>query len=196
MGTANSVDINGNTVGSPFAVSDFWIKLFLERNPEYDTTSITYEKFRQLFAQANAEYQSILGINNPNLSPFRAAGGKMITWQGLADDLVFSEGTLSYYQAVDRAVGGNGASDFYRLFLAPGAGHCYSEAGPIPTDALVELVAWVEHGIPPESLSAQLVGPGDVSVTRKICHYPLVSRYDGKGDPNSASSYACANSFR
>ena len=81
------------------------------------------------------------------------------------------------------------------LFLAPGAGHCYIEAGPIPTDALVELVAWVEHEIPPESLPAQLIGPGNAQVTRKICRYPLVSRYNGKGDPNSSSSYTCENSF-
>ncbi len=196
MGTANSVTVNGSTVQAPFAVSDAWIRLFLEQNPKYNTASITYPKFRQLFAQANTEYDGLIGINNPNLSPFRAAGGKMITWQGLADDLVFSEGTLNYYKEVEKAVGGKDASDFYRLFLAPGAGHCYSEAGPTPKDALVELVAWVEHGVPPESLAAELIGPGGAPVTRNICRYPLVSRYDGKGDPNSASSYACATGFR
>lgn len=120
----------------------------------------------------------------------------MITWHGLADNLVPVDGTINYYQQVEKAVGQDCTSDFYRLFLAPGAGHCYSEAGPVPTDALVELVAWVENGIAPETLSSQFIGPGGATVTRNICRYPLVSRYDGTGDPMSASSYSCATSFR
>ena len=193
MGTANTVTANGITRGVPFAVSDAWIRWFLKQDSAYNTSSITYAKFRQLFSQANAEYDQLIGINNPNLAPFKAAGGKMITWQGLADDLVFSEGTVNYYQQVNKVVGD--PSDFYRLFLAPGAGHCYSEAGPTPTDALVELAAWVEHGIVPETLAAQLEGPEDTIVTRNICRYPLVAKYDGKGEPSSAASYSCAKSF-
>ena len=194
MGTANTANVNGSTVGVPFEVCDAWIRLFLEQNPNYDTSAITYTKFRQLFAQANIEYDSIIGINNPDLSPFQAAGGKMITWQGLADNLVFSEGTVKYYKEVREVTRGD-VSDFYRLFLAPGAGHCYSEAGPAPPDALVELVAWVEHGVAPETLLASTTGPGNVTVKRNLCRYPLVSKYNGVGDPDAVSSYTCTTSF-
>lgn len=180
----------------PFPVADSFIKFFLEKNPRYNTSSITYSEFNQVFAQANNEYNSVIAINNPDLSAFRAAGGKMITWQGLADNLVFSEGTVKYYQQVEKAVGKESTADFYRLFLAPGAGHCYGQSGPIPTDVLAPLVDWVEKGIAPETLPAQLIAPGPVEVTRNLCRYPLVSRYDGKGDRNSASSYTCATSFR
>jgi Tannase and feruloyl esterase len=195
LGLANTVTRFGVTRGVPFPVADTFIKFFLEENAEYNTSSITYDKFNQLFAQANEEYNSVIGINDPDLSAFRDAGGKMITWHGMADNLVSSEGTIKYYQEVENTVGQDVTPDFYRLFLAPGAGHCYSQNGPIPTDVLAPLVDWVESGVAPETLAAQLVGPGNVDVTSNICLYPLVQRYDGEGDPNSASSYTCATSF-
>jgi hypothetical protein len=39
---------------------------------------------------------SIIGTDNPNLFGFRNAAGKMITWHGLADRLVFPQGTVDY----------------------------------------------------------------------------------------------------
>jgi hypothetical protein len=30
------------------------------------------------------------------------------------------------------------------------------------------------------------------TVTRNLCHYPLLSHYSGDGDRDSAASYACA----
>ena len=196
MGTANTATYNGITVGAPFQVADYWIKLFLNRNPSYNTSTITYPHFRDLFIQSNLEYENIIGINNPDLSRFRAAGGKMITWQGLSDDLVFPEGTLKYYQLAGRFSQGGDIQDFYRLFLAPGAGHCYSAAGPMPDDPQTSIVNWVEKGIAPKILNATVLGPSGPVATRKICAYPLVSKYDGKGDVNSAASYACASSFQ
>ncbi|KAI9879289.1 MAG: hypothetical protein M1830_009019 [Pleopsidium flavum] len=192
---ANTTTVNGSRVGVPFPVSDSWIRYFLEENPNYNTSLITYSKFRQLFAQSNVEYNDVIGTNDANLSRFRAAGGKMITWHGLADNLILPDGTINYYQQVEEAIGKNRTSDFYRLFLAPGAGHCVSSAGPVPTDPLGALVAWVENGTVPETLPAEMVGPGNATLTRNICRYPLVSRYDGEGDPDSASSYTCATSF-
>jgi Tannase and feruloyl esterase len=36
-------------------------------------------------------------------------------------------------------------SDFYRLLLAPGVGHCMGGSGPVPTDPLAAVVAWVKR---------------------------------------------------
>lgn len=198
QGIAVTQVINGSNVGYPFTVSNDWISLFLEQDYNYDTSTITYSKFRELFAKSNSEYDNILAINNPNLSAFQKAGGKLITWQGLADDLVFPEGTVDYYNSVQKKMGNKNTLDFYRLFMVPGGGHCYGVEGPLPTNfGLDQLVAWVENGTAPEVLPAgPFVSPfTGATLTRNLCRYPLVSKWDGKNDPNLATSYKCATSY-
>ncbi|MEV0830053.1 tannase/feruloyl esterase family alpha/beta hydrolase, partial [Nonomuraea rubra] len=84
--------------------------------------------------------------------------------------------------------------DFYRLFLAPGVDHCgnATSTGPVPTDALTALTAWVEQGKAPRTLSAAIKDASGTTVTRELCLYPSVSRYTGYGDPADAGSYSCA----
>jgi hypothetical protein len=61
---------------------------------------MSFEDFETIFHQPNQQYQSILSTNDPDLSAFRAAGGKMITWHGPADNLIFPNGTVQYYEQV------------------------------------------------------------------------------------------------
>lgn len=86
---------------------------------------------------------------------------------------------------------------FARLFLAPGAGHCASAAGPAPTDPLTAVVNWVEHGHAPASIPAALTDPttGKVTETRILCAYPLVARYNGHGITSNARNFHCAPSY-
>ncbi|KAJ2982882.1 hypothetical protein NQ176_g1088 [Zarea fungicola] len=187
---------HGTTVGVPFTISDFWIRYFLKRQPNFNTSTITYLDFSMLFAQSNLEYENVIGTNDPDLSAFSSAGGKMITWHGLADPLIPPDGTLQYRQQVDNFMGGSSSVDkFYRVFFAPGVGHCGMGIGPVPTAGLDALVAWVEKGIAPDTLAAAGTDANGAATTKNICRYPLVSRYDGKGDPKSAASYSCASSF-
>lgn len=195
-GDVGVVTINGTTTSFPMPLSESYIRYLLKRDPSYDTSKITYSDFAKLFAQSNDEYGSIIASNNPNLSAFRDAGGKMISWHGLADNTVFPDGTIDYYSKVEEVTGGmSDVNDFYCLYLVPGANHCGGGYGPLPTDPLGALVSWVEHGIAPEVLAGQYIDVNGAVVNHNICRYPLVSRYDGKGDPNSASSYTCATSF-
>jgi hypothetical protein len=184
-GIANTTE--DGTEGIPFLISDNWIKDFLLHDPTYDTSTITYADWYRLFAQSKREYANI-DTSNPNLTAFRAAGGKMVTWHGEADQLIFPAGTKDYYQRVDAATPGH-TEDFYRLFMAPGVDHCAGGTGPAPTDPLAAVVTWVEQGKSPETLPAQ-----SETATRNLCRYPLVSRYTG-GDVNQASSYRCARTY-
>jgi Tannase and feruloyl esterase len=174
--------------GFPFPLADDWIKHFLKKDPTFDTSTITYQDWYRLYTQSQQEYGQILDTSNPNLSAFHTSGGKLITWHGEADELIFPEGTKNYYDRVTQTTPGR-TKDFYRLFMAPGAGHCGGGTGPSPTDPLAALVAWVEQGKPPTTLPAT-----SPTATRELCLYPLVSRYKG-GDPNQASSYRCARSY-
>ena len=50
--------------------------------------------------------------------------------------------------------GASRTSDFVRLFMAPGVGHCGGGAGPAPTGQMEALLAWVEEGRAPETFTA------------------------------------------
>jgi Tannase and feruloyl esterase len=186
---------NGTTVAIPYPLSQSWIQYFLKRDPTYDTSNISYSDFDSLFSQGISEFDFVAGSNNPNLTAFRDLGGKLLSWHGLADNLVTSNSTTNYRQRVDTLMGGTEAVDsFYRLFFAPGVNHCGAGYGPVPVNELAQLVAWVENGTVPDTLAAQFVNMDGEVVNHDICKYPLVSKYVG-GDSKLSGSYICANSF-
>jgi feruloyl esterase len=149
---------SGAGEGAPFPISATWISYFLKQDPGFDVSTITYAQFTRLFEQSVREYGSIIGTNDPDLGAFERVGGKMITWHGLADQLIFPQGTINYYQRVQAATGGaRNVASFYRLFLAPGVEHCGGGNGPAPTDPMSALTAWVEHGQAPNALPASVV---------------------------------------
>ncbi|HTJ35657.1 MAG TPA: tannase/feruloyl esterase family alpha/beta hydrolase [Dactylosporangium sp.] len=179
------------TPGAPFFVADSWVKYFVTQDPSFDTTKLTYRSFDQLFRASQREFNDIIGTDDPNLSAFAKAGGKLLSWHGQTDELVPTQGTVDYRERVARTLGGDKkVDDFYRLFLLPGVNHCGGGTGPQPTDDLGALVNWVEKGKAPATLAA---ATADGSVTRDICRYPMVARYTGHGDPASAANYHCVN---
>ena len=191
----NVVTTNGTTVATPEPLSDQFIKYMLKEDPDYDTSNMSYSQFASLFYQAVFEYTPLFGGNNPDLSAFHNAGGKLLSWHGLADGLVFPNGTINYREQVDEILGSTDTVDeFYALYMAPGIGHCGGGYGPLPTNALEQLVAWVENGTAPNTLAAQYVDTDGDVVNHDLCKYPLVSKFVG-GDPKVAGSYVCAESF-
>jgi hypothetical protein len=189
-----TVDANGNPSAPGFAVPVGWVRTFLAKQPGFDTATITKSQFVNLFYQSVREYDGIIGTSDPDLSGFRATGGKLLTVIGNEDQAIPPDGSLGYRHEVDALFGdANRVNDFYRLFLDPGVGHCGAEpAGPVPTDPLGALVNWVEHGKAPATLPAALTdSSGQLTATRNLCAYPMVSRFTG-GDPTSAASYRCA----
>jgi Tannase and feruloyl esterase len=108
----------------------------------------------------------IYDATDPSLSAFRKAGGKLILWQGWADENLSPLGTVAYYRALVRAAGGFRASQaFTRLYLIPDQYHCldggFPEVNGLATtqDLLTSLIRWVERGTPPEAFSFPLAHP-------------------------------------
>jgi hypothetical protein len=71
-----------------------------------------------------------------------------------------------------------------------------SSGAAIPAwlDLLGELDSWVHSGNAPGNLvqgSQEAMPPFKVLSSRPMCRYPLYPRYDGRGDPKLASSFAC-----
>ncbi|GME37335.1 putative feruloyl esterase b precursor protein [Neofusicoccum parvum] len=161
-----------------------WIQYFLAKDPDFTAANMTDDDFFSYLQQSEQEYNSMLGTANPDLSRFRAAGGKMISWHGLADEVIPPNGTAAYYQQALQA--DSNVDEFFRFFEAPGLGHCNGGVGPAPESALDQLIAWVEEGVVPETLNAT----GTNGTTNILCPYPSQQTYIG-GDPKNASSYSC-----
>ncbi len=150
-----------------------------------------------------------LNSANPDLRSFRANGGRLIQYHGWGDAAIPALGSIQYYDAVSeffgrfpdaRAASPAKLADFYRLFLVPGMGHCagglganqFGQSGSAPTDPerniVVALERWVEQGTAPD----KIIATGTGGLSRPLCPYPQVVRYNGTGNPNEAASFSCA----
>jgi feruloyl esterase len=101
--------------------------------------------------------------------------------------------------------------EYFRLFMAPGVNHCGGGLGPNSSfaytlanavgsldadhDILAALDRWVTTGAAPDTLIASHFTAGVADKTRPVCAYPRIARFNGKGDPNSPSSWACTNDW-
>jgi feruloyl esterase len=182
---------DGTLIPEPFTAAENWTKFLALQNSSFDMTKMTYAEFYQAFDASVSKLTPLWGNQQLDLSDFREAGGKLLTWFGLADEYIPPSGMLRYRDSVVKKFGGAEAVDeFYRLFLAPGAGHCFGGHGPVPNDPLEALVSWVEKGNAPEVLAASSLNSDGVKVTRNLCRYPQKLVYQ-EGDVNQASSFSC-----
>ncbi|MFJ8857675.1 tannase/feruloyl esterase family alpha/beta hydrolase [Streptomyces sp. NPDC102451] len=145
-----------------------------------------------------AYYERIVGRNegvydatDPDLRAFEAAGGKLILWHGLGDQHIPAVGTMAYYKAVQKVMGGQKATeDFARLFLLPGVAHCGGGQGPDSFDALTALTDWVTEGRAPGSLLTKSVDSGGhTTATRPVFPFPYVAVNTTGGPADEAGSY-------
>jgi feruloyl esterase len=146
-------------------------------------------------ALANERTGEVLNAIDPDLSKFRAGGGKLVLYHGWSDQVIFPEGSIQYQQSVaDKVASGKGVAgvqDFFRLFMVPGMAHCRGGTGTDQFDAQAAVEAWVEKGVAPASIAARRMENGNVTRTRPLCPFPQVAKYDGSGDTNDASNFAC-----
>jgi feruloyl esterase len=147
----------------------------------------TVDGTRRLLS-AGAQYDG----GDPNLRAFRSAGGKLILWQGAADNSAGIYGMLDYYQAVRDHMGGLDATRaFARMFLVPGGYHCQGGYVPYEADFLGALVNWVETGTPPDAVPAQAVLDDGKMRSRALYAYPTGTRQIGS-DVNNPSAFVSA----
>jgi Tannase and feruloyl esterase len=179
--------------GRPNPITMEWWRYFLTQNPQWDWSVLTPALYEQYVDQSMEEFSAVLATDNPDLSAFRDRGGKIILWHGWSDQLIYPEGTIDYYQRVERQMGGTEkTSEFARLFLAPGVGHCAGGPGPQPSGQLDAVVHWVEEGKQPETLTAvHRDQSGATSRTRPLCRFPLVAKYKGSGSTDDAANFVC-----
>lgn len=181
----------GNCSDTAWALGAQWFQYFVQKNASFDITSITPETLPGLVHEGVQQYDSFLGTNDPDLTDFKKAGGKLLSWHGIADDYIPVGGSTQYYDQV--AALDADVQEYYKLFLAPGVHHCSGGPGAYPSTILLQLTQWVENGTAPNTLLAtgtQLVN--GTLLSRDLCPYPAASIYEG-GNVTEASSYRCSS---
>lgn len=141
--------------------------------------------------------------NASSLGTLKNRGAKMLVYHGTSDPIFSSDDTTSWYEAL-RAANSGDASNFARFFRVPGMNHCSDGPAVDQFDMLTPLVAWVEKGQAPDSVTAAARGTGNAgganadlpagwsaARTRPLCAYPKVARYKGSGSIEDAANFSC-----
>jgi feruloyl esterase len=162
-GTFDLVRIAYNDANFP------WQKFDLDRDMKYLDEKIGY-----------------VDAVNPDLGKFKSSGGKLLMFHGWSDTGITPETTIWYYEQVLKKMGSN-QSDWMRLFMVPGMGHCGGGPGINGFDQIGTLEKWVEKGIAPETI----VGTGAQGMTRPLCQYPQAAEYKGTGDLKDGNNWSC-----
>lgn len=154
--------------------------------PEYDWTTFNVDADLDKIQAARAA----LDATDPDLSRFKARGGKIVSYFGWADPALNPLMGVGYYERVVQRLG-PATAEFYRLFMVPGMFHCRGGVGVSTFDAFTPLVEWVEKGIAPQSIVGSRIVDGKVVRTRPLCAYPAVAKYKGSGSKDEAASFEC-----
>lgn len=185
----------------------------------YPTSPVNYANFdfHHDIAKVDDQLAAVLNATSTDLSEFREHGGKLLMYHGWADPLIPSQSSINYFLALMGNEGpgsqqgfqpagffdhGNGHGNpalrrpqsYARLFMVPGMYHCSGGPGPNTFDALTPLVKWVEAGVAPDTiLATKFVDdtPPAVQMTRPLCVFPKIAKYNGSGSTSIAANFTC-----
>ena len=210
-------------LSGPFAISSDTVAMELQnstiaglnfKNASGDGASqwkaLSYAQLSNAFDRGISLQPVFSNINNdnPDLSAFKNRGGKILTYHGLADELIMPQGSIQYYERVIAQMGGlANVQGFYRLYLAAGLGHqtlngSANPAASVPADGLADMFTsrstvmyklitdWVEKGIVPDRVDLKSPPSSPVQKSLPMCVYPTRITYVS-GDPYVAASYNC-----
>ena len=182
----------------------FYTNMISSKEP-IDLKSINVETAVKL---ADDQQGQTFNAIDPNLKPFAARGGKLITYHGWSDAALPPVAAINYYNSVEEALGPGKPALFMRLFMVPGMQHCgggpgansfgqFAPTGDADHDINLALERWVEKGIAPDKLIATKFVDDKtekgVAMTRPLCPYPETATYKGTGDTNDAANFECTH---
>lgn len=164
------------------------------RNYSFDTDA------QRIFAKNEVFNASAIAFMTPPdvtaLQSLKDSGGKLMVYHGASDGVFSVNDTIAWMQSLNESHNPD-AQDFARLYTVPGMGHCSGGPATDKFEMLDAMVQWVENGIAPDSVLAQVSAdnpelPDNWSKqrTRLLCPHPQVAWYE-QGDVEAASSFSC-----
>jgi feruloyl esterase len=156
-------------------------------DPALGTLNFDFDRDPARMAAFHAVYDT---ADDVQLAGFRQRGGKLMFFHGLADPIFSAQELADYQRRLNEQHGNAGAAAFARSFFVPGMTHCAGGPATDAFDGLGALVDWVEQGRAPARVVARGSGAVAASVSRPLCAWPQVARYDG-GPADSEASFSC-----
>ncbi len=178
----------GPTTDQIFAETFLRYMAFSKPDPNYDWTTFNFDSD----IEKTQWISSILDATDPDLSRFKARGGKILMYFGWADPALNPLMGVEYYEQVVERVGPT-TTDFFRLFMVPGMFHCAGGVGVGSFDAMTPLMDWVEKSVAPAQMIGARMADGKVLRSRPLCPYPQVAKYKGSGSTDEAANFTCTN---
>jgi feruloyl esterase len=185
-------ELDWNVLASPkpFGIGDDFFKYVVFKDPSWDYKTLNFDSDIALAAKTD---NGLINATDPNLKAYFAHGGKLLQYHGWSDWQISPLNSVNYYQSVLETMGGaSKVQDSYRLFMAPGMGHCGGSEGPNNFDMLGALEQWAEKAKPPAQIVASRIKNGKVERTRPLCPYPQIAKYKGTGSTDDTANFACA----
>jgi feruloyl esterase len=161
------------------------VRIWGFQDPNYDWKTFDLDRDMPII---NSKVGFVDAVD-PDLSRFKARGGKLLLYAGWGDTGITPENTVLYYESVLNKMGKN-QGDFTRLFLVPGMGHCGGGPGPNTFDTIGAMEQWREKSVTPTQLTAFNPTSG---LTRPLCAYPQAAKYKGSGNVKDAANWSCVN---
>jgi feruloyl esterase len=159
------------------------------QNADWDWKSFDLERDA---AKAHAVDKDIDELD-PHLAAFAKHGGKILIYHGWADQQVAPGSSVEFYKSVVATSGDSAqSSNWIRLFMVPGMGHCSGGEGPDSFDKIGVMEQWVEKGKAPTQITASHRVAGKIDRTRPLCPYPQMAHYMGTGSIDDAASFSCS----
>jgi hypothetical protein len=201
FGSMQGVAYYGSSGINPYPIQFFrYVGFMPAQGPGGKYIEFDFDRDYKRLGMAEALFGN---ANNPDLRKFAAAGGKLIMYNGWADNSDIPSDAIDYYDTTERTMGGRAATqEFFRLFMVPGMYHCRGGPGAFAIDYLSYLEAWVERGEAPDVVIGAHpdsqdpaewgrfpLDPAKVSFTRPVYPYPVQVVYNGSGDPNDAAHF-------
>ena len=157
--------------------------------PDPALTVINFD-FERDPARLQAHHALFDTADDVQLEGLRRRGGKLLFFHGLADPIFSAHEMADYQRRLNEAHGAARTAEFARTFMVPGMNHCAGGPATDQFDGLAALQAWVEEGKAPDRVIARGSGMVSPNLSRPLCPWPTMARYDG-GDPNSSASFSC-----
>ncbi|SFH51502.1 feruloyl esterase [Palleronia marisminoris] len=170
--------------GDPESLQQYLVEFdFDEDAPNIDATT-------DAFPESAMELMTPPDADEPELTEFQDAGGKLIIFHGTSDPVFSFNDTVDWFEALQE--NNPDAGGFVRLYPVPGMPHGQGGASADEFDLLSALTDWVEAGEVPGHVTAAVRADNEAAPeeirgsVRPLCPYPAEPHHE-----NAEGSFTC-----